>query len=224
MNWFNNYVNSVGKLQISWVDFLTIIVLLIGVVRGRKRGLSEEMLDTFQWLLIIVAGGFFYKGLGKALSVKPIFSQLTYYMLSYLVIALGVKVVFMMIKRKLGQKLIEGDVFGRFEFYGGMGAGMVRFACAYFFVLSLLHAPFYSEEYYARRAKEVDYNYGSDFFPHPCKIQPTVFKNSFTGKTAEKYLAKLMIEQTGGESKSLRDDRSLARRNERQLDAIMGGK
>src|SRR4051812_9456203 len=77
MNWFNNYVNSVGKLQISWVDFLTIIVLLIGIVRGRKRGLSEEMLDTIQWVLIIVAGGFLYKGLGKALSVKPIFSQLT---------------------------------------------------------------------------------------------------------------------------------------------------
>ena len=171
-----------------------------------------------------MAGRFLYKSLGKTLSQKPIFSLLTYYMLSYIMIALGVKLVFIMIKRKIGQKLIEGDVFGRFEFYGGMGAGMVRFACAYFFVLSLLHAPYYSEEFLAQRAKEVDYNYGSDFFPHPCKIQPTVFKNSYTGKTAEKYLAKLMIEQTDGGSKGLRNDRSLARRNERTIDAIMGGK
>ena len=225
MNWFNSYVNSVGKLQISWVDFLAVIVLLLGVVRGRKRGLSEELLDTTQWVLIIVKGAFLYKGLGKTLNQKPIFSLLTYYILSYIVIALGVKTLFVLIKRRMGQKLIEGDIFGRFEFYGGMAAGAVRFACVFVFVLSLLHAPYYSKEYLAKRAKEVDYNYGSDFFPHPCKIQPAVFQQSITGKAAEKYLAKLLIEQTAGDSKGLRDnDRSLARRNERTIDAIMGGK
>jgi len=224
MNWLQGFGNTLANLPVSWVDFLTIVLLLIGLVRGRKRGLSEEFLDTTQWVLIVVLGGLFYKTIGKALNQKPFFSLLTYYMFSYMLIALMVKLVFFMIKTKVGQKLIEGDVFGRFEFYGGMAAGAVRFACVYFFVLSLLHAPFYSEEYLKQRAKEVDYNYGSDFFPHPCKIQPSVFKHSYTGIGAEKFLAMLLIEPTAVESNSLRTDRSVARRNERQIDAIMGGR
>lgn len=224
MNWLNSFTKSIGSFPISWVDFLTIIVLLVGIVRGRKRGLSEEFLDMTQWLIIIVAGAFLYKDLGRTLNQKPLFSLLTYYIISYIVIALGVKIVFVLLKRKVGQKLMEGDIFGRFEFYGGMAAGAVRFACAYFFVLSLLHAPYYSAEYLAKRAKEVDYNYGSDFFPHPCKIQKTVFQNSLTGQGAEKYLAILLIEQTSGDGKALRSENSMARRNERAIDAIMGGK
>lgn len=224
MSWLHSFMESAGKFPISWVDFLTLLVVLVGFVRGRKRGLSEEMLDTLQWILIIVAGAFLYHKMGDLLAQRALLSRLAYYMMSYITIALVIKLVFVLIKKRLGQKLIEGDIFGRFEFYGGMMAGAVRFTCVYLFALSLLHAPYYSPEYWAQRAKEVDYNYGSDFFPHPCKIQRSVFQESFTGKAAEKYLGMLLIEQTSGESRALRDDRSLARRNERQIDAIMGGK
>ncbi|HTD66244.1 MAG TPA: CvpA family protein [Candidatus Limnocylindria bacterium] len=223
MNWLNSFVKWSQSLTINWVDFLTVLVILIGVVRGRKRGLSEELLDAVQWVVIIVAGGLLYHGLGD-LFEKPVISRLAYYMMSYLAIALGVKIVFVLIKKKLGQKMIESDIFGRFEYYGGMAAGAVRFVCVYFFVLSLLHAPHYSPEYLAQRAKDVDYNYGSDFFPHPSKMQVTVFEKSTTGINAKKYLSTLMIERTSGSSSGLRDNNSLARRNERTIDAIMGGK
>ena len=211
-------------LSVGWVDFLTLLVICIGIVRGRKRGLSEELLDTTMWLLIVVGGAFSYQIIGKVLSQKPILSVLTYYMLSYIAVALVVKIIFVLIKRKFGQKMVESDMFGRLEFYGGMAAGSVRFLCMYLFALSLLHAPHYSEEYWTQRAKDVDYNYGSDFFPHPCKIQRAVFQNSFTGKNAEKYLAILLIEQTDGSSRSVRDDSSLASRNERKIDAIVNGR
>jgi uncharacterized membrane protein required for colicin V production len=225
MTWFNNFVKSAGAFPISWVDFLTIIVLLVGVVRGRKRGLSEEILDTVQWLLILFACAFLYKGFALVLNYKPIFSQLTYYIISYLLIAAGIKIIFLLIKRRFGQKIVESDVFGRIEFYGGMAAGAVRFACVYLFVLSLLHAPHYSPEYWAQRAKDVDYNYGSDFFPHPCKIQKSVFENSITGIQAKKHLEILLIEQTSGNNaKAIRNESSLAKRNERAIDAIMGGR
>ena len=222
MNWLNSFVKTVSALPINWVDVLTLAVLCIGVVRGRKRGLSEEILDTFMWLLIIFTGAYFYKALGQAMHQKPIMSLLTYYIVSYLLVALGLKIVFVLIKKKFGAKLVESDLFGRLEFYGGMFAGAVRFTCIYFFALSILHAPYYSPEFLAKRAKEVDYNYGSDFFPHPCKIQVTVFKGSITGTTAEKYLAKLLIEQTEGTSQALRGDNSLGRRKEREMDAMLG--
>ena len=215
-------MNTVNGLPINWVDCLTLLVVCIGVVRGRNRGLSEETLDTIMWLLIIFTGAYFYKALGQAMHQKPIMSLLTYYIVSYLLVALGIKIVFVLIKQKIGAKLVESDLFGRLEFYGGMCAGAVRFTCIYFFALSILHAPYYSPEYLAKRAKEVDYNYGSDFFPHPCTIQATVFKSSITGTTAEKYLAKLLIEQTEGTSKAVRGDSSLGKRKEREMDALLG--
>lgn len=228
MEWLNSFIKTIGGmmggLTVGWVDFVTILVICIGIVRGRKRGLSEELLDTLMWVIIVVAGAFLYRVMGNILIQKPILSLLTYYMLSYIVVALAVKSIFVLIKRKFGQKMVESDMFGRLEFYGGMGAGSVRFLCMYLFALSLLHAPHYSEEFFAKRAKEVDYNYGSDFFPHPCKIQVSVFQNSFTGKNAEKYLAILLIEQTDGSARSVRDDTSLAKRNERKIDAIMNGR
>jgi uncharacterized membrane protein required for colicin V production len=224
MNWLNSIGKTMGGLTVGWVDFITLIIVLIGVVRGRKRGLSEEILDTIQWVLIVVTGALLYKSLSKALNYKPIFSTLTYYILSYLLIAMFIKIIFVLFKRKFGQKIVESDMFGRFEFYGGMAAGVVRFSCIYLFVLSLLHAPHYSPEFWAQRAKDVDYNYGSDFFPHPCKIQKSVFESSFTGTKVKKHAEILLIEQTDGSSKALRDDSSLAKRNERAIDNIMNGR
>ena len=222
MQWLNSITKYAGSLTVGWVDFVTILVILVGIIRGRKRGLSEELLDTTMWILILIGGAYFYRSLGDLMNQKPLLSKLTYYMLSYILIALGIKIIFVLIKSKLGTKVAESDMFGRLEFYGGMAAGAVRFTCVYLFLISLLHAPHYSAEFLAKRAKEVDYNYGSDFFPHPSKIQRAVFNDSFTGKRAEQHLAKLLIEQMDGNSTAIRSDSSIAKRNERKIDQIMG--
>ncbi len=226
MNWLKEFLNTVGaatsSFSVGWVDVITVIVFAIGIIRGRKRGLSEEILDLLNWLIIVVACGFLYRQLGDLINQKGVLSPLTAYVMAYLLIALAIWSVFHLIKKRFGQKVIEGDVFGRFEFYGGMVAGIVRCTCVYFFILSLLHAPFYSEAERAQRLKEVEYNYGSDFFPSLCKVQDTIFLSSLTGKGAAKYLDRFLMEQVSGDSKALRDDTSLAKRNERKIDAIMG--
>jgi uncharacterized membrane protein required for colicin V production len=222
MNWLHDLLKSFGGFPIGWVDFLTLLVVCIGFVRGRKRGMSEELLDVLQWITIVVAGAFFYQTLGDVMNQKPLLSKLSYYLLSYILIALGVSLVFLFFKKRLGQKLVESDCFGIFEFYGGMAAGSVRWLCMYLFVLSMLHAPYYSPEYLAQRAKEVNYNWGSDFFPAPCKIQESVFKSSLTGKGAEKYLERFMMESISGDAKALRDENSLAKRRERAVDDAFG--
>src|ERR1043166_1758049 len=64
MSWLHSFMESAGKFPISWVDFLTLLVVLVGFVRGRKGGLAEEMLDTLQWILIIVAGAVLFLHIG----------------------------------------------------------------------------------------------------------------------------------------------------------------
>jgi uncharacterized membrane protein required for colicin V production len=228
MSWINSFLKStqdlLGTFPLSWVDFITLAVVGFGFVRGRKRGLSEEILDLFKWLIIVGGGAFLYRPLGDLMNQKPILSTLTFYMMAYLLIALGVWLVFNFIKKRLGQKLIESDIFGRFEFYGGMGSGAVRWLCMYFFVLSLLHAPFYSDAERAERKKEMEYNYGSDFFPSVVSIQDTVFHSSLTGKGAIMWLEPLLMEPVSGDAKPLRGDNSLARRRERAVDDVFGQK
>ena len=228
MSWLSGFFQSIGTvvnaIPISWVDLLVLAVLGVGIVRGRKRGLSEEILDLLKWLLIIIAGGFLYRQLGDAIYYKTLASLLTFYIIAYLFIGLLIWMVFSFIKQRFGQKLIEGDVFGRFEFYGGMAAGMVRHACVCLAVMSLLHAPFYSDAEREAHRKHVEYNYGSDFFPTVCKFQDSVFLSSLAGQGTKKYLDFLLIEPVSGDASPLRGDNSMARRNEGKIDAIMGGR
>lgn len=207
-------------ITLSWVDFVTAIVLIIGFVRGRKRGFSEEMLDTAMWISIVVLGAFFYRTLGNLMAQKPWLSRLTYHLFAYILIALMLKITFVLVKKHLGEKLTESDMFGRAEFYLGMGAGMLRWTCMYLFALSLLHAPHYTEEELAQRKREVEYNYGSDFFPSVDKIQAEVFTVSLTGKNLQKYLPQMLMSPTDSSAEPLRNDNSMGKRREREVDSI----
>lgn len=213
-----------SELPVSWVDFVTLIVLLVGFTRGRRRGLSEELLDTVQWVAIVVVGALCYRQVAALLAQKPLLSPAANSIFSYIAIALVLKIIFTLIKKRFGQKLIESDVFGRFEFYAGMLAGMLRWTCMYFALLNMLHAPHYTPEEIAHRLKQADYNWGSDIFPSVDKMQATVFQGSLTGKTAEKYLRAWMIDPSSISAGPLRNDNSMAKRRERDIDVIMGGK
>lgn len=228
MNAVNQFFKTVGgtfgSLPINWVDFVTVLVICVGFMRGRKRGLSEEILDVTKWLLIVVVAGLFYYRLGELMSKRPLLSPLSYFVISYLLLVLAVWLVFGFLKKRFGEKIIESDIFGRFEFYGGMLAGTVRWACVYFVVLSLLHAPHYTPEERAQRKREVEYNYGSDFFPSIVKLQDAVFTASLTGKTAADQLDLFLMDQVSGAAKPLRGDNSMAKRRERAVDDVMRGK
>jgi uncharacterized membrane protein required for colicin V production len=209
--------------NINWVDFLTVIVLLIGIMRGRKRGLSEELLDTIQWLAIIFTCAFFYQPLGAAMAAKPVLSTLTYYLVAYIGIALAIKLVFTFIKRRVGEKLVGSDMFGGAEYYLGMIAGTIRFACIYLFLLNLLHAPYYSPETLAAVAQAQQKNFGDISFPTLGSLQQTFFKKSLTGQATEKYLALVLIKPAAGDARDLRSN-SLAAKRQRAVDDIFGGK
>ena len=208
------------EFQLGWVDLLTVIVLFVGIMRGRKRGLSEELLDTLQWIAIVLAGGLYYGMLAQALATTSLMSQVCYNLISYALIALTIKAVVLLIKRRLGDKIIGSDIFGRGEYYFGMAAGMVRFACIYVFLMSFLHAPFYTPDMLAANAKYQDKNFGDIRFPTIGSMQQTFFKESATGWAAERYLAVVLVQPAGTKAGELRSENSLGRRREQAIDVM----
>jgi uncharacterized membrane protein required for colicin V production len=212
---------SFETVQFGWVDFVTLIVLFLGIARGRKRGLSEELLDTLQWVAIVVAGGMLYEAVALTIGTSPIFGKLLYRIAGYLLVAMVVKLVFSFLKRHIGEKIVGSDLFGGWEYYLGMLAGMVRFACIYVFLLSFLHAPYYSPEMLAANAKYQDQNFGDIRFPTLGTLQHTVFKESFTGLATDAYLGPMLISPTESQPSDLRDGNSLAKKREQSIDALM---
>ena len=100
---------------VSWVDLLTLALVIAGVCRGRKRGMSEELLDLIKWLLTVVIAGRLYQPLGRVLAESTVFSLLACYVAVYCGLILLIKLLFAVIQRTAGQKLVGSDVFGTAE-------------------------------------------------------------------------------------------------------------
>jgi len=79
------------KFSINWFDFVVLATLVIGILRGRKNGMSEELLPVIQWLVIVFGSAYLYDGLGVLLAQSAAFSLLSAYVVAYLVIAIVIK-------------------------------------------------------------------------------------------------------------------------------------
>ena len=78
---------TLDKLPINWFDFFLVAVLLAGVFRGRKNGMSEELMPLLQWLGIVSAGSYFYEMIGLQLAQATVFSLLFTYVAAYVAVA-----------------------------------------------------------------------------------------------------------------------------------------
>jgi hypothetical protein len=143
--------------------------------------------------------GIFYQPAAQLLVNAASLKQLPSCIFGYLLLALVVVFVFSLIKRLLGYRMIENNLFGGAEYYLGMLAGMIRFACMLLAVLALLNAPYYtaadikSHDAYVKRWFGGGL-YEGDFFPSLHTVQEQVFIKSFTGPYIKDYLGSLMIE------------------------------
>lgn len=191
---------NLDKLPFNSFDVFLLVWLGMGIFRGRKRGMSEEVLTFFQWIGIVAAGAFLYQPVGDILRgyIQGL-SQLSSYVIAYLLLGGIVTAVFLLLKRAFGGKLIGSDVFGKSEYYLGMPAGMLRFALMLIFGLAILNARFYSRaEILAAQKFQLD-NYGSEFFPGLQELQSSVFEKSVAGPPIKKFLSVLLIHPTSPE-------------------------
>ena len=180
-------------LSINWFDLATVAVAVIGVMVGRKRGMSVELLALAQWLLIIFLGAMAYDPLGRALGDAVGLGPTVSFVTAYLLVAVAIKIGFLVLKRMTGEKLLGSDTFGSYEYYLGMVAGGVRFLCILLFGLALLNAPQVSKAELDRQLRSQQDNLGAIYFPPFGSIQRSILEASFTGRQVRIYLHAQLI-------------------------------
>lgn len=195
---------NIGSLPFNWFDLVVVVVLLVGVQRGRSRGMSEELMSLLKWLAIVFGCALLYRPVGDMIAATSVFSQLSGYLMAYLGIALIIAAAFALFKKYTGEKLVGSDVFGRTEFYLGMLAGMLRWSCMLVAVLALLNARDYTPaEVNADVAYQNDV-YGSTYFPKLYSVQAQVFKKSLVGPWIKDELSPLLIKPTVPQKRGLK--------------------
>jgi hypothetical protein len=196
----------------NWFDVAVVLVLLFGFWRGRKRGMTKEVLPALQWLAILLGAGFGHVFVADWLSQEGLvkycfgntFKEHTAALMSgYLIIALVILIVFVVLRRKFNPKLEGSSVFGGNEYYWGIPAGMVRYACMMLVALALLNAPLYSQaDILAAKAYNNRWyggglnGYSGDFIPSVDELQTAVFKQSLLGPLIKENLSLLLINPT----------------------------
>ncbi|MEK7686430.1 MAG: CvpA family protein [Verrucomicrobiota bacterium] len=213
---------KLDALRANWFDLLVVVMLIVGLVRGRKRGISEEMLDVFQWLIIVVLGGLVYQPFGKMVAEFTHMSLLYGYVTIYVFTAVMVKLVFTAIKRMVGEKLVHGDTFGRMEFTLGMLAGGMRCFCMLVVALALLNAKHYTRvELAALKSRQKDSLENLSFLTL-ASLQQTVFRDSMIGPVIKKHLHDQLIDTDPAGAAPPGRPSSGSRRS-RALDDVLGG-
>lgn len=200
--WFESLKG--GNLPFNWFDIAVVIVLGVGFTRGRKHGMSEEMMYLLQWIVMIFGAAWAYQPFGEFIASTSPISRLSCYITAYITTVIVIKTCFSLLKRAVGGKLIGSNIFGAAEYYLGMVAGILRFACILIFVLALVNARFYSAAEIKARDKYNTELYGSNFFPALVEVQAEVFTKSFLGPQIRKHLGFLLIKPTPPEAAAIK--------------------
>jgi uncharacterized membrane protein required for colicin V production len=190
-----------SQLPVNLFDIVVLAVLLLGLFRGRKLGMSEELMNLLKWLAVVIGCAFIYQPAGEWLAHSSPFSLLASFMFVYAGAALLILGLFSLFKHRLGGKLIGSDIFGRSEYYLGMGSGVIRFFCILIAALAILNARYYSRDEVLAMQRFQNDMYGSNYFPTWHTAQEVVFEKSLTGPWIRDHFGFLLIKPTVPEEK-----------------------
>ncbi len=206
----------------NWFDILALGLLIWGVVRGRKLGMSGELLPLLQWAVIVVVGAYAHAPLGQQLKALIPVSLTGCKVIAYIAIALVAASLTGILKAKMGEKLVSKDIFGSGEFYLGMGAGVVHHALILIAGLALLNSVSYSKAQVDAAAQKAQADFGSDFFGwvHPARIQHTAFRESIVGPQIRTHVGHLLIGPSP--SPKVAASETLGQKTSRTLNDIIG--
>jgi len=195
---------SLDALPFNAFDLFVVVFLLVGLYKGRRNGMSGELISLAKWLAIMFGCAAAYEPLGSLFATSTnMFSHLFCYLMAYIGAALVIVLLFIGVHRALGGKLIGSDAFGSSEYYLGMISCFLKFACILFVGLALLNARYFSPTEVKAMEKYQDQWYGSNFFPGLHSLQDEVFQKSLTGTWIRDNLAFLLIKPTETETKEL---------------------
>ena len=190
---------ALDNLPVNWFDGVVGAMLIIGFFRGRKRGMTKEILPLLKWVSLVVVCGLWYQMAAQLLVNTAQLSQVPSCIFGYLLLAFVIVLVFMFLKWLLASRLGDKSLFGGGEYYLGMLSGMIRLACMLVAVLALLNAPVYTAQDIKQHEAYVKRWFGGglysgNYFPSLYTIQDQVFAKSYTGPYIKDYLGPLLIE------------------------------
>ena len=79
---------ALNNLPINAFDFALVAILVIGLLQGRKHGMSEELLAMIKWMAILVGCALLYEPAGNLFAQSTtMFSHLSCYLMVYITAA-----------------------------------------------------------------------------------------------------------------------------------------
>lgn len=211
-----------NRFGFNWFDLVFIAVIAAGVVVGRKRGMSCELLDLIQWLLIVIVGAFTYSILGTEIATLTGLGKAASCVVGYLTVALVIMGGFFVMKRLIGEKLVGSDTFGVTEYYLGMVAGGARSFLILMFVLAMFNAHQVSDQQLAQQLKAQNENLGAIYFPPYGSIQRSVFNSSLSGRFIREHLSAQLIQVAPSQTNNNRNN--IWRQRENEVNEIVGSR
>jgi membrane protein required for colicin V production len=193
---------DVDQLPFGWFDVVLAAVLGFGLFRGRKNGMTKELLPMLQWLITVLVCGLAYEMVGKLIINLSGWTVLTCYLLSYFGLMFFIYLGFHTVNKIIQPRLTGSNFFGSGEYYLGMASGMIRYTCMLFVALALLNAPYFTAAEIKKEKDDAHETYGAGlkefgggFFLafHPSQIQEAVFQKAFTGKYIKQYADVMLI-------------------------------
>ncbi|MGC8742970.1 MAG: CvpA family protein [Verrucomicrobiia bacterium] len=209
--------------NICWFDLLVVILISLGIFRGRKRGMSQELLDLLMWIGIVVGGALGYKFVSQIIIKQTGLELFWSNLLGYLAIVLICMIVKSILDRLVHDKIIELDLFGGLEYPLGMLSGAIRFLLILIMLLSLLNAKLVPEAELQAELKEQEKELGAVYFPSIGQIQRYIFEKSLSGRQLKKHLSFLLIEAVAPEGNAKKSGmESIKKEKQKQLDSVIG--
>ena len=191
---------ALDKLPFGWFDFVFVALLAFGVFRGRKNGLTKELVPTFRWVTIVLVSGLGYEFAGQIFFNFTGLGQTGSNALGYLALAFVVFVVFIPVDGFLTTRLAGSSFFGGAEYYLGIFAGMTRYLAIILFCMALMNAPHYTaadiqadKDFAAQTFGGGQQGFNGDFFPTFQQVQEGILKKSLVGPVIADNLGLVLI-------------------------------
>jgi len=211
-----------SKLSFNYFDVFVVLWLMLGIYLGRKRGMSQEVLPMLQWIIIMVLAGLFYAPIAQFLHQNANLGNVLAAVIGYVLVGLVVHFIFLWIKNAIGEKLVGSDMFGRGEYYLGMTAGAIRFACILVCLIAVMNVRIISAEEMARTEKVQEKNFEGIRFPTYGSIQHAILFDSLSGRAVKANLNNFLIASTTSQGGKSGGSESVAKRKEQELNDILG--
>jgi uncharacterized membrane protein required for colicin V production len=178
----------------QWFDVVVIGAAALGVYRGRRHGISGELLPLLQWLSIFFMCGTFYEGAGLKLSHALHINPNVCFVIIYLLIAVLTVSLFGMVQRMVGNKLVSKDFFGDSEYYLGIAGGALHMIVIVMVGLSLLCASYVTEQELFSMQRFQRENFGGITFPTPNEMKYGALNYSVSGRLARRFVGGFFID------------------------------